>query len=233
MIEVQILTLTPGPYGWTFGGEIGFFNTALNQALGAAEGAPELLRWSLDAHTLEGLSQLGHLVRLRPFLGMIGLCPAGTGWMSAWPPRTCGGNFDCKELIAGTRLYLPVEVPGGLLSIGDGHAAQGDGEIGGNAIECPMDQVALQLFLHSDLPIRRPRADTPAGWITFGFAESLDTAITTAINDMLELVIEQFNLSRKLALALLSVAADVRITQLVNGVRGVHVILPHEAIRMA
>lgn len=233
VLQVQIEALMPGPYGWTFGGEIGFFNTALNTALGVAEGLPELLRWELDTQAMVGLSHLGHRVRLRPFLGTLGLCPAGEGWLPAWPPRRTGGNLDCKELVAGTTLYLPVEVPGGLISLGDGHAAQGDGEVSGNGIECPMEHISLRVELREDLSLARPRANTPAGWVTFGFGEDLDEAISMALNDMLDLVTASYGLSRKLALALLSVAADVRLSQLVNGVRGAHVLLPHDAIDVA
>ncbi|MBX0328593.1 acetamidase/formamidase family protein [Oscillochloris sp. ZM17-4] len=229
-LEIHIAAVVPGPYGWTFGGEIGFFNTALNAALGVADGPPELLRWELDAQAMLGVSHLGHRVRLRPFLGTLGLCPAGEGWQPAWPPRRTGGNLDCKELVAGTTLYLPVEVPGGLISLGDGHAAQGDGEAAGNGIECPMDMVELRVALRDDLALAGPRANTPAGWVTFGFSADLDAAIAQALNAMLDLAMERFGLSRKLALALLSAAADVRLTQLVNGVRGAHVLLPHDAI---
>jgi acetamidase/formamidase len=230
VLEVHIEAVVPGPYGWTFGGEIGFFNTALNTAMGVADGPPELLRWALDSRALVGVSHLGHRVRLRPFLGTLGLCPAGDGWQSAWPPRRSGGNLDCKELVAGTTLYLPVEAPGGLISLGDGHAAQGDGEAGGTAIECPLEHVALRVVLREDLALAGPRANTPAGWVTFGFDAHLDSAVAQALNAMLDLTMERYGLSRKLALALLSVAADVRLTQLVNGVRGAHALLPHDAI---
>jgi acetamidase/formamidase len=230
VVEIHLEAIVPGSYGWTFAGEIGFFNTALNQALGVAEGPPQLVRWSLDPTAMVGISHLRHRVQLRPFLGTLGLCPAGEGWLSAWPPRRTGGNMDCKELVAGTVLYMPVEVDGALVSLGDGHAAQGDGESSGTAIECPMAQVDLRFILREDLHLATLRAKTPTGWITFGFSETLDEAIITALNDMLDLVMTQFSLERKEALALTSVAADVRITQLVNGVRGVHVVLPHGAI---
>ena len=233
LLEIHVEALVPGAYGWTFAGEIGFFNTALNQALGVAEGPPQLVRWSLDPIRMLGTSHLHHRVRLRPFLGTLGLCPAGDGWISAWPPRRTGGNIDCKELVAGTVLYVPVEVDGAGVSLGDGHAAQGDGEASGTAIECPMDQVDLRFILRDDLQLDALRAKTPAGWITFGFSETLDEAVVLALNDMLDLVMAQFRLDRKDALALISVAADVRITQLVNGVRGVHVVLPHGAIEAA
>lgn len=229
-LEIHIETIVPGAYGWTFAGEIGFFNTALNRALGVAEGPPQLVRWSLDPVAMTGVSHLRHRVRLHPFLGTLGLCPAGEGWISAWPPRRTGGNIDCKELVAGTVLYVPVEVDGACVSLGDGHAAQGDGEASGTAIECPMERVDLRFLLRDDLPLDALRAKTPTGWVTFGFRETLEEAATAALNDMLDLVMTQFTLERKEALALASVAADVRITQLVNGVCGVHVVLPHQAI---
>jgi acetamidase/formamidase len=233
VLEIQIETIVPGDYGWTFAGEIGFFNSALNRALGVADGPPQLVRWSLDAAAMIGVSHRHQRVRLRPFLGTLGVCPAGAGWISAWPPRRTGGNMDCKELVAGTALYLPVEVEGARVSLGDGHAAQGDGEASGTAIECPMEQVDLRLILHDDLQLDAPRANAPGGWITFGFSETLDAAVVVALNDMCELVRARFHLERKDALALISVTADVRISQLVNGVRGVHVVLPHGAIEEA
>ncbi len=230
VLEIHLEAIVPGSYGWTFGGEIGFFNTALNQALGVVDGPPELVRWALDPITMTGVSHHHHQVRLRPFLGTLGLCPAGDGWLPAWPPRRTAGNIDCKELVAGTVLYVPVEVEGALVSLGDGHAAQGDGESSGTAIECPMEQVDLRFVLRDDLQLDAVRADTPNGWITFGFSEQLDEAVAVALNDMLALVMSRFEVERKDALVLVSVAADVRITQLVNGVRGVHVMLPHGAI---
>jgi acetamidase/formamidase len=230
VLEIHIETIIPGDYGWTYAGELGFFNTALNRALGVAEGPPQLMRWSLDPTAMIGINQLHHRVRLQPFLGTLGLCPAGDGWSSAWPPRRTGGNLDCKALVAGTVLYVPVEVDGARVSLGDGHAAQGDGEASGTAIECPMEQVDLRFVLRDDLELDALRAKTPTAWLTFGFSETLDEAVVTALNGMLDVVMTQFQLARKDALALVSVTADVRITQLVNGVRGIHVVLPHDAI---
>lgn len=233
VLEIHVEAIVPGAYGWTFGGEVGFFNTALNQALGVGEGEPQLLRWSLDPANLTATSHLHHRVRLRPFLGTLGLCPAGDGWLSAWPPRRTGGNLDCKELIAGTVLYIPIEVDGAYVSLGDGHAAQGDGESSGTAIECPFERVDLRLVIRDDLHLTALRANTPTSWVTFGFDETLDQAVAIALNDMLDLIMAQYHLPRKEALALASVTTDVRISQLVNGVRGVHVVLPHGAIEAA
>ena len=237
-LAVHVEAVVPGEYGWTWAGDVGFFNDALNRALGVDEGAPFLLRWSLDAGAMVGTSHLGHRVPLRPFLGCLGLCPGprhegADGWIGAWTPRRTGGNLDCRALTAGSTLYLPVERHGALLSLGDGHAAQGDGEVSGTAIECPMERVDLRIERREAAPfgtLVAPLAETPEGWVTFGFGPTLDAAATAALVDMLDLLKAQRGLVRKEALALTSVAVDVRVTQLVNGVVGAHAVLPHDAI---
>jgi acetamidase/formamidase len=138
--------------------------------------------------------------------------------------------MDCKELVAGSTLYLPISVPGALFCVGDGHAAQGDGEVCTTAVECPMERVVLTLDLRDDLQLATPRAHTSTGWITLGFDTDLDEAALIAMNAMLELIGEQYGLKRAEALALASVVVDLRITQVCNGVRGVHALLPHGAI---
>jgi acetamidase/formamidase len=161
----------------------------------------------------------------------MGMPPAEPGIHPTSPPRFTGGNIDCKELGVGATLYLPIAVEGGLFSTGDGHAAQGDGEVSVMAIECPMERADLTFDLLPDLHLTMPRAETAVGSITFGFHEDLDEAVGQALNAMLELMAEQYNLGRQEALALASVVVDLHITQLVNGVRGVHAILPHDSIR--
>ncbi|MDX1421033.1 MAG: acetamidase/formamidase family protein [Rubricoccaceae bacterium] len=237
-LAVHVEAVVPGAYGWTWAGDVGFSNGALNRALGVDEGDPFLLRWTLDAEAGVGTSHLGHRVPLRPFLGCLGTCPGphhadADGWIDAWVPRRTGGNLDCRALTAGSTLYLPVEVHGALLSLGDGHAAQGDGEAGGTAIECPMARVDLRIERRKAGPfglLAAPLAKTPEGWVTFGFGASLDAAVEAALLDFLDLLKAQRGLTRKPALTLASVAADVRVTQLVNGVVGAHVVLPHDAL---
>lgn len=238
-LAIHVEAVVPGAYGWTKAGAIGYTNDALNRALGVDEGEPFLLRWTLDAEAGVGTSHLGHRVPLRPFLGCLGVCPGlphadADGWISAWPPRRTGGNLDCRLLTAGSTLHLPVEVHGALLSLGDGHAAQGDGEAGGTAIECPMARVDLRIERRKAGPfgtLVAPLAETPEGWVTFGFGETLGAAAEAALVEMLDLLKAKHGLVRKEALALASVAADVRVTQLVNGVVGAHVVLPHDALR--
>ena len=142
-----------------------------------------------------------------------------------------GGNIDCKELVAGTTLFLPISVDGALLSAGDGHAAQGDGEVSQLAIEAPLERAQLTLVLRDDLALATPVAWTPDAWLTFGFDEDLDEAAAIAIDAMLELMGREHGLGRREALALASVVVDLRVTQMVNGVRGIHAVLSHDAIR--
>jgi len=164
-------------------------------------------------------------------MGVMGMPPDEPGLLATFPPRFCGGNIDCKELIAGSTLFLPIAVPGALFSTGDGHALQGDGEVSGVAIECPMERVELTFYLRDDIHITTPRANTPVGWITLGFHEDLHEATLIALNAMLDLMGEQHHLSRPRSLALASLLVDLRVTQIVNSVLGVHAVLPHGAIK--
>jgi acetamidase/formamidase len=127
-------------------------------------------------------------------------------------------------------LFLPIALPGGLFWIGDGHAIQGDGEVAGPALACPMETLEVELYLHPELRLALPRADTPAGWITFGFHSDLNEATAQATVEMVKLIGELYGLKVKEALALAGLVADLRITQIVNGVRGVHAVLPHDAV---
>lgn len=187
--------------------------------------------WTLDVERMIGSNQFGHTVALHPFMGVMGLAPDEPGILPTAPPRFCGGNLDCKELVSGTSLYLPVAVEGGFFYVGDGHAAQGDGEVSVTAIECPMEQVDLTFFVHDNFTLSMPRAKTPAGWLTMGLHKELEEAMYLALEQMVELIQHMFHLERTHALALASLTVDLRITQIVNGVRGVHAILPHGAIR--
>src|SRR4029450_13937192 len=116
------------------------------------------------------VDEKGARVRLAPFLGGMGMPPDEPGRHSTAPPRRSGGNIDCKELVAGTTLYLPISVDGALFSAGDGHGAQADGEVSGTAIECPVERAQLTLEL-SDLELRSPIARTPDSWIALAVRE--------------------------------------------------------------
>jgi acetamidase/formamidase len=191
----------------------------------------EHLEWTLDPDALIGRDQYGHSVALGPFMGVMGMPPDEPGLHPTQPPRASGGNIDCKELVPGSSLFLPISVRGALFSVGDGHAAQGDGEVCQTAIECPMQRVELSFRLRSDLRLRTPRALTPKGWISFGFHPDLDEAMFIAVEAMIDLLEGLLGLDRRRALALASVTVDFHVTQVVNGAKGVHALLPHGAIR--
>jgi acetamidase/formamidase len=192
-----------------------------------AEGEGHL--WRLEDGVGTGTD--GRRVSLAPFLGVIGMPPPEPGLHSTIPPRASGGNIDCKELVAGTTLFLPVPVDGALLLAGDGHAAQGDGEVSGTAIECPLEQAQLTLELRDDLELLAPLARTADAWLAFGFDPDLDRAAGLALAGMLDLMERELDLARTRALALASVAVDLRITQVVNQTKGVHAVLRDGAIR--
>ena len=135
-----------------------------------------------------------------------------------------------RQLVAGTTLYLPIPVDGALFSAGDVHAAQGDGEVSGTAIECPAE-AQLTLDLRDDLPLEWPAARIRGAWLTFGFDEHLGGAAKVALDGMLALMEREHGLERSVALAFASVVVDVRVTQVVNQVLGVHAVLRDDAIR--
>jgi len=227
-LEVRIDSVRVGRWGVT---EAGGWQTALNDRLGVSEGDEWRLRWALDPDLATGRDQFGREVSLQPFLGVLGMPPPEPGIHSTQPPRMWGGNIDCRELVHGTTLYLPIPADGALFSAGDGHARQGDGEVSQLAIECPVERAKLTLTVRDDLELETPIAWTPAAWITFGFDEDLDEAAAAATDAMLELMAREHRLERRDALALASVVVDLRVTQLVNRTQGVHAMLAHDAIR--
>lgn len=231
VLEVRVNELRPGWYGRNWAGGVQNWQ---NEKLGIVDMERLQIDWELNATTMSGSAKIGDQtfhVGLSPFMGVMGVAPIEPGIHSTSPPRYCGGNIDCKELVRGSSLFLPITVEGALFSIGDGHALQGDGESSGTAIECPMDFVDITLTIRVDMQLNMPRAHTPAGWITFGFNEDLNEAAAVALDEMVILMQHFYGINKVEATALASVAVDLRITQVVNGVKGVHAILPHGAIR--
>jgi acetamidase/formamidase len=229
-LAVRIDALRVGRFGLTVAGG---WSTPLNDRLGVAHGKRVALHWSLDADAGIGRDQHGRSVELRPFLGVIGMPPPEPGVHPTAPPRRFGGNIDCTELVAGTTLYLPISVDRALLSAGDGHARQGDGEVSQLAVECPLEHVQLTISIVNGLELANPVARTSDAWVAFGFDEDVDEAAAQAIDGILELMRREHGLERRDALALASVVVDLRITQLVNGVRGVHAVLRDDAVHLA
>lgn len=191
---------------------------------------PDRMTVDLDAERNIGRLPWGTELPLRPFFGVIGVAPpAGWGAISTIQPRKNGGNLDNKELIAGTTLYLPVWTEGGKLSFGDGHGVQGDGEVCVTAIETALEG-EIEVHLRKDLSLDYPRAETPDARITMGMNADLDNAASHALRQMIDWIVDTTNLSRSQAFMLMSLAADVRVTQLVNQEKGIHVVLPKSAL---
>lgn len=168
----------------------------------------------------------GHEIPLdRPFFGVMAVAPPKEwGRVNTLPPRRNGGNLDNKELVAGTTLYLPVHVDGALFSVGDAHGAQGDGEVCITAIETGLIGT-FKLTARNDMTLTWPMAETPNAVITMAFDPDLDTAVQIALRSMIDIVVERSGLDRDEAYALMSLVADLRVTQVVNGNKGIHVVL--------
>ncbi|KNC19246.1 acetamidase [Arthrobacter sp. RIT-PI-e] len=228
VLAVRFDALEPADWGWTAAGRR---DDAFTRSLGLEGTGPAWLLWDLDRDARTGTNQYGHTVDLAPFLGVVGLPPAEAGEFSTTPPRAGGGgNIDCRELVAGSTLFLPVTVPGALLHLGDGHAAQGDGEVGGTAIECSMTST-VTLDLVRDAPLGSIHAVTPTSRITFGFSADLNVATAEALGAMLTWLQELYSLERKAALGLASAVVDLRVTQIANQTWGVHAVLGLDAVR--
>ena len=167
----------------------------------------------------------GVRVPARPHLGTAGVAMDVKGRVSTIPPGAHGGNIDNWRIGAGAVMYYPVQVAGGLFSIGDPHVSQGDGEISGTAIEASLN-VLFQIVLRRDFSFPGPLLETPKWWIVHGFDEDLNLATRNAALDMLGLLTDHIGLSRNDAYSLMSVAADFAITQVVDGRQGAHVRIP-------
>lgn len=202
-LVVGIDAVEPSAWGVTHGGQDHAIHWELRDGIGRANGFE---------------------IELAPFLGVMGMPPPEPGTHSTGPPRRWGGNMDCKELVAGTTLYLPIPVDGALFSAGDGHAVQGDGEVSGTAIEAPTTaQVTLDV---ADEPaLEWPIARIEGAWITLGFGEALEDAGKRAMGGMLALMERELGVTGPDAIALASLGVDLRITQVVNGSVGVHAVL--------
>ncbi len=228
VLAVRFESMRPDDWGWTVAGAR---DTPLTRRLGLHGGPPSWLLWQIDTEARAATSDSGHVVGIAPFHGVTGVAWDEPGQHSTVPPRAVGGgNIDCRELIAGSVLYLPVAVPGALLSVGDGHAAQGDGEVAGTAIECGMT-TELRLDLAGPRPVPGVHAETPAGRITFGFSPDLNAAMGDALDAMLAWLQSIYGYDKGASLALASPVLDLRVTQVADESWGVHALLPWHAIK--
>ena len=184
-----------------------------------------LMHIPLDRERNVGRLPWGLELPLAPFFGVMGVAPPPAwGRITSIVPRAHGGNLDNKELVAGATLYLPVFVDGAMFSCGDGHGAQGDGEVCVTAIETAL-QGTFEFILRDDVRLSYPRAETPKHYITMGMDPDLDQCAVIALRDMIKLICERSNLSKEDAYTLCSLAADLHVTQTVNGSKGIHVML--------
>ncbi|MCU1448538.1 MAG: formamidase, partial [Acidimicrobiales bacterium] len=163
----------------------------------------------------------GVFVPMRPHFGTMGLAPPIPGRHSSIPPGDWGGNVDNWRIGAGATMYYPVGVPGALLSIGDPHVSQGDGEVSGTALEASLDGL-IQLRVRRDMAVRSPLLETATTWTVHGFGDTLDQAMSAASERMLELLVDRFRLTADDAYSLMSVSCDFGVTQVVDGRQGVH-----------
>ncbi|MDX8531733.1 acetamidase/formamidase family protein [Mesorhizobium sp. VK25A] len=218
-LKVTIEMFKPSGFGWT--ANIPGFGLLADDFQ-----EPALNIWKYDAASLEpALFGKNGRVPLKPFAGTIGNAPGENGHHSVVPPRRVGGNLDIRDLAAGTTLYLPVEVPGALFSVGDTHAAQGDGEVCGTAIESPMD-VVLKLDLVKDARLKMPRFTTPGpvtrhldakGYeVTTGIGPDLMAGAKEAVSQMVDLLAGRYKLDPVDAYMLVSVCGDLRISEIVD-----------------
>lgn len=182
----------------------------------------------LDKERMKGLFAPGIEIPLRPFFGSMGVAPPdASGRISSGPPWMHAGNLDNKELVAGTKLYIPVHAPGALFEVGDGHAAQGDGEVDITALETSLIGT-FRFVVRKDLKLKWPAAETATHFIAMGIHADLTEATKLAVNEAIDFLRHHKNLSADDAYMLTSTAVDLRITQLVDGNKGVHAMIPKE-----
>ena len=179
----------------------------------------------LDKERMRARLPWGLELPLSPFFGILGVAPpVEWGRITSLVPRAHGGNLDNKELVAGATLYLPIFNEGALFSCGDGHAVQGDGEVCITALETALSGT-FELRLRPDLGFTYPRAETPSHYITMGMDPDLDQCAVIALRDMIKLLGEKAGLSPEDAYTLCSIAADLHVTQTVNGSKGIHIMI--------
>ena len=185
----------------------------------------------LDKARMIGKLPWGLELPLKPFFGIMAVAPPKAwGAIPTQPPRKNGGNIDNKELTAGTTLYLPIHTDGALFSCGDGHGAQGDGEVCITAIETGLIGT-FELIVRDDMTLEWPFAETPTHVMTMAFDPDLDDCVVIALRDMIKLICARTGISREDAYTLCSLAADLRVTQVVNGSKGIHVMLEKKLLQ--
>ena len=222
VLEVRIQKLVPAECGVNY-----HFPARMNiGGLPEDFAAGQFKTVKLDVKNMKATPVPGVEIPLRPFFGVMGVAPKPGEKKPAAVPDYFGGNIDNKELVAGTKLYLPVSVAGGLFSAGDAHAAQGDGEVNVTAIETAIREAVLQFVVRKDMKLERPMGETKTHWIPMAFHKDLNEAVKIAIRDAVQFISKTKGISPDDAYALCSMAVDFRITQIVDGNKGVHAMIP-------
>jgi acetamidase/formamidase len=218
VLEVKVLSIDL-PIAYGYNGCSGYVRENCEQ--GRQQTIIRLDRKNMTATFLPGI-----VIPLKPFFGSMGVAPAAeVGRVSSNPPSTHAGNLDNKELIAGTTLFIPVQVKGALFEVGDGHAAQGDGEVDQTAIETSL-RGRIQLTVRKGMKLTWPRGETNTHYISMGTDVDLRIATRIAIQEMVDFLAATKKMDKHQAYQLTSIAGDVAITQLVDGTMGVHVKMP-------
>ena len=225
-LEVKVLSIDLAiPYGYN--GCSGFLRENCDAAGAGRTRIIQLDRAAMTATFAPG----GVEIPLKPFFGSMGVAPPpDAGRISSGPPWIHAGNLDNKALVAGTTLFIPVHAPGALFEVGDGHAAQGDGEADQTAIETSL-RGRLQLTVRKGMKLAWPRAETATHYISMGTDEDLTKATKIAIQEMIDFLVAEKKLDKMSAYQLTSIAGDVAMTQLVDGKVGVHVKLPKDIFK--
>jgi acetamidase/formamidase len=217
-LEVKVLSIDL-PIAYGYNGCSGYVRENCEQ------GRPQTII-RLDRKNMTATFLPGIVIPLRPFFGSMGVAPAAeVGRVSSNPPSTHAGNLDNKELVAGTTLFIPVQVKGALFEVGDGHAAQGDGEVDQTAIETSL-RGRIQLTVRKGMKLTWPRGETNTHYISMGTDVDLRIATRIAIQEMVDFLASTKKMDKHQAYQLTSIAGDVAITQLVDGTMGVHVKMP-------
>ncbi len=190
-----------------------------------------MIHIALDTASNMATLPSGLQVPIAPFFGQLAVAPPKAfGRQNSKEPREFGGNLDCKDLVAGATIYLPVWNDGALFSTGDGHAAQGHGEVDGTAIETSL-KGTFEFHVRKDLGWTMPRAETPTHYITFGLDTDLDDAAQQALRQMIDWIVSLTGIHKDEAYALCSFAADLHVTQTVNNNKGIHAMIPKSVLR--
>jgi len=222
VLEVRIKKIVPGDYGMTY-------NYPGNMKLGGLpeyveDGWSKTVYFSKDKKTAE--FKPGIVIPLNPFFGTMAVSPRPGERINSALPGYYAGNMDNKDLVAGTTLYIPVSVAGALFMATDAHGSQGDGEVNITGLETYIDEAVMEFIVRKDMKLERPMAETPTHWITMAFHTSLDEAMKIALKDAIDFLVDNKGLTINEAYALCSVAVDFRVTQVVDGNKGIHAMIP-------